>query len=301
MSHKQLIQHIITIQKLPDRFFEYIFNELKKEHTRELRIFTLPQICELKTLSEIDSRKKIYSILNSAVYPSRMIAFVSGTCNFTQSELEDLCGDMFSDQIESFVIFGCKESTDIDVACIIKYDDKCCNGKSPLLKSRDIKRLENELSEMGYNISRGIDYNVISIYDGKIKSLSKGGNGDTANMILYTYANHIQKYALPKLNFVDVPLFDKIRGLSSFFIQNLESLVRDYKGIRNEKIIVCEEGTDAIVIFSRNINKLIDFDRRHELHWKDAMKSIVMKYCQLILLTRSEYEYDKTNLALKTS
>jgi hypothetical protein len=301
-----MIHKIIVSENLPRRFFEFILEELKKQHPRNLQIFSVSQIQELKMLVCDDYEcydiitRKVYYIMKNAQQSTKVYNYIKKICNFTQYELEELCDDMFAEKYESFVVFGCKESTDIDVACVVEYNSKCKNGRSPLLKENDITRVEKELKDLGYDTSRGIDINIISIQNERIKTLTKG-SVETANMITQTYSGHSQKYSCPKLLFVETSIFDKIRGLSSFFIQNLECLTMNYGEIRDEKKEIYSNGTYAIINFSRRIYDLIGFDRKDDIYWKCAMKSLVMKYCQLILLIAKQYEYNKTDLALKTA
>jgi hypothetical protein len=91
-----------------------------------------------------------------------------------QEEIEMIYPNNYS-KYYSFVIFGCPWSTDIDVACFVdsKYNIEGC--PKPLFSS-EIKRLESELTTLGYNTNREIDYVILVVDKSKIIGMSKGGN-----------------------------------------------------------------------------------------------------------------------------
>lgn len=208
--------------------------------------------------------------------------------------LEKLCSTRFSKYI-SFVIFGCPYSTDIDVACIVNNYNNC--HPMPLLKTEYL-RMINELTEIGYDIDKlVIDINYIVIENKNVIAMSKGGN-EIQNMILSTYDLHKQKYECPDLNYVAVSKFEKIRCISKYMLDNMEYISNKYD--KNIKIELYNEGTVSIIKHSKKLLDYLSFNIL-DLKWKDVIKSLVMKYIQLILMTDNIYEYTKLELAKKIS
>lgn len=223
----------------------------------------------------------------------------------TIQELENLCVDNFSAYI-SFVVFGCSRSTDIDVACFVdsKYID---NGKPFPLAQCELQRLEKELTEAGYSvIDRGLDINLLCVNAaGRIIACTKGGS-ETQNIILQTHHLHKQYYdTLPALTHVMPSVFDKIKAISKFMLDYLEHVSPDYAEMHanKKKIYEC---IDSIIAFTKTmdfVKKMIVVDHadigKYGLRpskWFDYMKSITMKYLQLILLEHGILEYTKDGL-----
>ena len=205
-----------------------------------------------------------------------------------------------------FVIFGCEYSTDIDVACIVRDLDHSNGEAKPIAKS-ELERLYCELGDLGYDISRGVDISEIAIGPGgNVIAISKGSK-EIQNMIYKTYHLHKQKYSCPVNTLIDVEQFDKIRGLSKFILDNLYDLVdnsiyskKEISSIRKQ---VYMGGADKIIEFGKEITKYVqlsnlgsDLSKENVL---SVLKSLVMKYIQLILLEDGVYAYSKIELAIK--
>jgi len=207
-----------------------------------------------------------------------------------------------------FVIFGCNASSDIDVACIVRECDHS-NGETKHLADSEIVRLNIELSEIGYDVSRGVDVSEIFIDSfSNVIAISKGSK-EIQNMIYTTYNLHKQKYPCPVKSMIDVEPFDKIRGLSKFLLDNLYDLidpsVHSKKKISSIRKEVYFGGSAKITEFAKGITKYVDFVKLGSdltnYNVLSILKSLVMKYIQTILLMENEYSYSKDDLATNIS
>jgi hypothetical protein len=190
-------------------------------------------------------------------------------------------------------VIGCPLSNDLDVICIVDIEYQS-NGKTYPLLTSEIERLRIELESIGYLQEKInlIDINIITIKNGNIASLTKGGK-ETSNIIMSTYDYHKQKYCCPDLDFVTVDILEKSRTIAKFMIDHLENICVDYSSIRNEKK-ESYMSTFKMLEFSKKIGPIIDCDNiTNSLKWFDDMKSITMKICQLLLLKHNIYEYTK--------
>lgn len=251
------------------------FIDLSKSKTKPLIIQTIKKA--IRTIPEINS-----IILTSSEY-----SFYTG-----------------------FLIFGCNTSTDIDVACIVRDSDHSFGVAKSLAKS-EVDRLQSELVEMGYDISRGTDISEIAIDKlGSVIAISKGSK-EIQNMILKTYHLHKQKYPCPIHSLIEVEPFDKIRGLSKFILDNLYDLIdtsiyskKEISSIRKQTYL---SGSNQIIDFAKKITKYIELSKLGSditistPNMLSILKSLVMKYIQLILLVEEEYSYSKMELAMHIS
>lgn len=207
-----------------------------------------------------------------------------------------------------FLIFGCNSSSDIDVGCIVRKCDHL-NGMTKPLADSEILRLQSDLTTLGYDITRGVDISEIFIDSfGNVTAVSKGTK-EIQNMIYATHHLHAQKYPCPIKSMIDVEPFDKIRGLSKFFLDNLNELANPLVYSKKEISAIKKEiyfgGSVKIIEFAKEIKKYVDFSilgydiENHNL--MSILKSVVMKYIQTILLIEGECSYLKADLATKIS
>lgn len=217
--------------------------------------------------------------------------------NIDLQNLESYCGNFFS-SYDSFVIIGCPHSTDIDVVCLVKHFNQS-NGKPKTLLSTELNRLHYEIfEELNYDKSKDLDINLISIQNSNITSILKGGK-ETQNIILETYQYHKQKYPIPQLDFVKVSMLEKCRSIAKYFLDYLEFICEDYKLLRDSKKIAYAN-TSSMLDFSKLIIQHIDLNNIHNSKkWKNTMKSLVMKFIQLILLEHNIYSYAKLDMINK--
>ena len=269
-------------------------------------------------MGRLDANRMIYAIENDRIDIStlhmskgRLIqelkSFPVKTMNYIKENIGDfniekLCPEFFS-TYEKFYVIGCPQSTDIDIIIIINKRF-LINGEPLPLLSTEYQRLLSELSELSYDISRSIDYNLIVIEDGYISGQTKGGL-DTSNILIKTHHLHPQKYVYDlDLVFIQSELITRIRPIAKFILDYLEDVAINYSLIRPEKIQIYTNGTDKMIEYSLTILEKIHLNtsllnESQTKLWHDFMKSITMKILQLALLFfHSEYEFVKENLAM---
>lgn len=207
-----------------------------------------------------------------------------------------------------FIIFGCSASSDIDVACLVRKCDQS-NGETKPLADSEIIRLKSELSDIGYDVSRGVDVSEIFIDSySNVIAISKGSK-EIQNMIFTTYNLHKQRYECPVNSMIDVEPFDKVRGLSKFLLDNLHDLTNPLTYSKKEVSSIRKQtylgGSNTIIEFAKEISKYVDFSilgsNTTNCNVMSILKSLVMKYIQTILLMEGEYSYSKADLASKIS
>jgi hypothetical protein len=198
-------------------------------------------------------------------------------------------------------IYGCPLSTDCDIAFITTRENienyKIYKSKSKQdLDYELILNFNSELEQLKkypeYS-NKDFDINLISVdSNNNITLCLNGSSNDTQNIIFHTYKYHRQKYNKFVNKMVDVDLFDKIRGLTSFVMKHIESILDMEKNEREikKKMFVSDSSTQfryAIHILSRL--KINSCD-------KSTLKSISMKICQIILLNDDIYAYTKQEI-----
>lgn len=195
--------------------------------------------------------------------------------------------------IDNFVVFGCPESCDIDVAIIV-------TNENDLSKIVDITSLENQLYELGYDITQKIDINVVHIKNSNFVNATKGCK-ETQNIIYMTYDYHRQKYPNPFNKCVENDSIEysgkkKIMTIAKFILDYLESLlsVEKYSIERNNKKQVYKN-QESRLKYARHI--VSEIEVLDTCNFKDAFKSLTMKIIQLHLLQTNRYEYTKRKMA----
>jgi len=233
---------------------------------------------------------------NLLLYPIKTYNFIKKYIPNIDEQIDKLTKILYS-EYSSFIVFGCPDSTDIDV--VIFVDKKYLDKSQPRpLSINECDRLKIELSSIGYDLSRTIDINLLSIEDGRCIGKTKGGE-EITNIIIKTYQYHNQLYDLPKLNIIDVKLIDRLKSISKFIITYIKNVVDkiNYINFREEKNKIFMSGTDEIIKYSIYLIDHINL-KEHTRDWYDFMKSLTMKIIQLILLFESnDYIYTKKELA----
>jgi hypothetical protein len=246
-----------------------------------------------KSINYFTQRKKDNELIEETIQ-----RVLSGKVHIGPKRLLSIFGLTKQDLIEKsqplklgkFNVFGCNLSRDIDVACVV-------NKRKDIKKYIDIDQLKQELKLLDYDITRDIDVNLVYIENGNIQVVSKGSK-ETQNIIYSTYKLHKQAYACLVNTEIEVNLIDKINMISKYILNYMEILIGkdDYAIERKNKSDVYAGGWMRVE-YSMNIMKKIKlFDN---IQWKDAMKSLVMKLIQLILLDNSQTEYRKYDMAMK--
>jgi hypothetical protein len=254
---------------------------------------------DISMLHCVNDRNKEALIENLRTFPVKTLNRIKK--QLRSYNIEELCPEYFSRYL-SFYVIGCPDSTDIDVIIVI---DKIylMNGIPLPLYSSENQRLLSELSELGYDISRSIDYNIIIIENGYIIGQTKGGI-DTSNIIIRTHHLHAQKYVYDlNLVFIQSEIINRIKSIAKFILDYLENVAIDYHSIRSEKNDIYAQGNDKRIEYSLTILDKIylntsSLDEVHAKGWHDFMKSVTMKIIQLALqFYHSDYEFIKENLA----
>ncbi len=194
-------------------------------------------------------------------------------------------------RILAFYIFGCPDSSDIDVALSV-------SSREELLLPIDEEWLQQQLQDLGYDISRGIDYNLIYIEENMIVDSTKGSPKETQTMIFETYKHHKQQYPQPFTTCQTADILDRIRGFAKFFLDHMKDLVgkEQYDKLREHKRVVYAGGWSRIEFVMENLDKIKMLDKPSS---KSALKSLTMKIIQIILQTHDEREFTKRGLAKK--
>ena len=225
---------------------------------------------------------------------------------FNIDELEQLKNESYTNY-ESFFIYGCPLSTDIDVL-VTCPEQSARDGKVCPLFTSEIVRLKEELSDLGYDINREIDYNLVVIRDDVIIASSKGGK-ETANICLATYKQHAQKFhdlPLKKIILSSDDFEDKLRSLAKFvwdFLKNITSK-NEYKNIQDVRRFMYTKPSTHLMTELNTIIPLIIHDPKDDkiiniVQWRTRFKSITMKLIQIIVYhINKTTSYNKLDIAL---
>ena len=240
---------------------------------------------ELKLVNNDETRKILKHVVND------LKLWLSD-----QQELKSKYIDMFNDpkpikyiDYIGFQVFGCEYSRDIDVAVVVK-------DHTELTENINKERLYRELEELGYDISRGVDINVIYCNDGMIMGSLKGSK-ETQNILYLTYHFHKQKYPSFVSGITTVNKEDKISNIAKYILDNLCTFIGDdeYMKERPNKIAAYAGKWNRVIYSLSILDKIIITPK----NYNDCVKSLTMKIIQLILLEKGEFEYQKYGLARK--
>ena len=188
-------------------------------------------------------------------------------------------------EFDSFIVFGCPESTDLDVAVIVKKEQDI---NLPVNETELRKLLQSD---------KELDIATICIKNKIVTNTGKGGK-EIQNIIHYTYDLHKQIYPNPVNGPIEVNMIEKILATSKFILDNLKILIGEKEyAVERENKILAYKGQWSRVDFVLSVLGKINYDNTPG--YKNIMKSLVMKIIQLILLERKEYEYTKRGLAEK--
>lgn len=190
----------------------------------------------------------------------------------------------------AFNIFGCPESTDIDILVAV-------SDRTHVQKPINMDQLKKQLVALGYDTKREIDVNVIFVEDGNIEVTSKGA-GETQNMLYETYKYHKQAYPCLVSRKIKVDIKEKFLATVKFIIDNLKILIGiiEYQVERDNRKKSYVTQTSRINYVLSIINKIKFIDTPQ---WRDVMKSLTIKVIQLMLGEKSEIVYTKNELAVE--
>lgn len=210
-------------------------------------------------------------------------------------------------KLDKYNIYGCPLSTDCDIAFITTKENIDLYQIYKLKSKNDLDYeiifdFGNILNDLKYFPSlkdKDFDINLISLDRNKnITYALYGSVADTQNIIFDTYEHHIkfQKFNKFVNKMIEVDVFDKVRGITSFVLKHIENIIgleqnKKEKDIK-KKIYVSDSNTQFNYCISI-LNRL-----KVDICDKSTLKSIVMKLCQIILLNDDIYAYTKENIIL---
>jgi hypothetical protein len=205
----------------------------------------------------------------------------------------------------SFIVFGdahTQFTKDIDVALFVE-------NELDFHKEIDQNAVRQELKTIGYP-DLPLDINLVTLIrsgkDCDISQIQKGGK-ELQNIIYYTHHLHKQAYPNPitrplELDNLTMSLPDRCMTVCKFVIDNLPELLGSKERKENKAIrIKAYAGGWAIVDYGVDImDRIVKLGRQNNTKWTDAMKSLVMKTIQVLLLEKNrEVCYTKPDLAKK--
>lgn len=242
---------------------------------------------------------------------------------FNKDELENYVN--IGSTYYAFIVFGCPgienedgqklSNSDVDVIVYVP-NEYITNNTIKDLSQLEKKRLNEEIASLSYS-SIKIDYCLISITDnGDILATSKGGT-ETPRIVMHTHDLHRQKYIygkdVPYFNILPVLKIDKIKAIAKFLLDYIEFFSYDYQSIHDQKIEAYKQ--EQIIEFSISdvVKSQLDFNGEfiddltyvnytegYKARHLSNMKTLCMKFIQLLLLERDMFEYTKTGLSQKS-
>lgn len=202
----------------------------------------------------------------------------------------------------SFVVFGCPESSDIDIVVFVADKDNH-NGKTKELSQNSINEIRDALTTLGYDTKKVLDITTAHVCSGRIIGSSKGGS-ETQNIILATWKYHkqimgsdthlplaLQLNPIIRIEFSESDIFDKLRAFAKYVLDYAEDIVPAdrYKIFRPIKKEIYAKGGDHMMILMRDILQYIISDpeqikinQMDPIKYHDHYKALVMKLIQSI-------------------
>lgn len=190
----------------------------------------------------------------------------------------------------AFQVFGCPHSRDIDVAVLVRDHTELTDDINKV-------KLNEELIQLGYDISRGVDINVLYCENGMVMGCTKGST-EIQNILYLTYEIHIQKYPLFVSGLIDVNIEEKVSIISRTILDNFKLLIskEEYMEERLNKVAAYAGKWNRVQYVLSILDKIPVTVTNIT---REFFKSLTMKIVQLILLERHIYEYRKYELARK--
>ncbi len=258
----------------------------KKRNTNYLNIKCK---CFFGFLKEEINKEKTSIKNNLEKYTKRVIKYIAKCNNMSLDELylylEVNHPDNFS-KYKSFNIFGDSQSTDIDI--LIQVD----NVDKPLF-SDQINIIEKNLSQLKYDLSKPIDYNLVEVENGNIINCKKGGL-EIQNILYYTYDLHNQKFNKMVNRTIEIDLHPKSMAINKFILNYLKDFtIYNYELISKEKAKAYSQGGIELIKFTNSQWDNFCLDCNDSSFNKDIWKSLTVKYLQLLILYYGIY--DKLN------
>ncbi|QKF94687.1 hypothetical protein QKU48_gp1229 [Fadolivirus algeromassiliense] len=190
----------------------------------------------------------------------------------------------------AFNVFGCPDSTDIDVIVSVSREN--------IQKEIDIEELKRQLTLLGYDTdSRDLDINVVYVENGNVELFSKASD-ETQNILYLTYKYHKQAYPCLVDKTVMIDIKDKVNATIKFIMDHMRALLgNEQYHIERENRRMAYASVENKLNFTLSILHKIKYQNRYQ--WNDAMKSLSMKIIQLMLMEYSSVVYTKEELAIE--
>lgn len=311
-----LIYEIIAQNAMIDEFYDELINKIKTNSSCVMDIMKDIIVSHSIDFHNVmpDYIKVIKTVTNAFLLKtlkysmSRGIAKINNIYNFTDSDIELILPTYFS-EFDSFVVIGCPMSTDIDVIAFVRHCDHA-DAKVKSLSNKSYQRLQICLTGLGYDISVGIDLNLIYI-DPQTQMITASTKGDieTQNIINATWIHHKQimndESTLPfalvlhpvrNVEFTPDVLRQRLRTMAKYILDYAEDIVLDYKSFRPIKMTLYSGGGNKMMSFVKDICKYLSANP--SVIWHDRFKSIIMKIIQIIMIYKhNRCVYTKIELA----
>lgn len=239
--------------------------------------------------------------------------------NFTCEEIESMIPlDQFS-TYDSFMIFGCPDSTGINLVVFVGECDYV-NGQVKPLSSACTKRLHSDVESLGYNMSRDLDIMLIHV-DPNTQTINASSKGtqETQNIIVSTWPYHrqimskfnpliplaLELHPMVEIEITKDMILNKLFVIARYVLDHAQDIGPDnYAIFRNDKTTVCAEGGSNMLRFVETaityatLNPA-DISDEHRMNWHNRFKMMTMKLIQLLLLFRKNQAiYTKYELPL---
>jgi len=321
--HSKMILKILQENRMISQFYDALNIKLDSMDTSVRDMITYMESKTKLNMNEINysDRKRLTNLFLINMMETCLAKGISKICKiyeFTSHDIELMIPEHFA-QYDSFLVFGCPASTDIDVVCFVRAQD-CLEGITKELSDESIKKLSVQLSELGYDtVKREIDMTTIYVDPStqNITSSSKGGR-ETQNILIQTWMNHKQimdpimgmplallMHPVRMIEFTTDEIFDKLRSMAKYVLDYSEEISHNYQIFRPIKTILYTQGGNHMMIFMRKIQEYICYDPSQIKHYglnmtkyHNRFKSIIMKLIQISLLCKFNLTiYVKEDLA----
>lgn len=188
-----------------------------------------------------------------------------------------------------FIIFGCPESTDLDILIIISetdFENGCV--------------IDEDALRVRLDTPKEIDINYCCLDDvtGDIIKVSKGCPAETQNIVLGTFGLRDQTYECPFKRSREINIIDRIGAINKFILSFLEDLLckEQYLSEKDSRDLALQNPelrAGCVMTLLPKIKRLDD-NRK----WFNAIKSLTVKIVQIMLLSRNQSQsYTKELLA----
>lgn len=304
------IRRKLISDEFPRPWFAACLEKLNYGHVDTMDIWKhLSKFC---FLTEKQQEEQIISFLLEK-NDAKLINKINRVYLLDEKTIEGMFHDMYS-TLKKFLIIGCPTSTDIDVLVFVDQEDQE-NGQTKPLRSSSVAELRSSIQALGYDTTRDIDINVISVEDGKINGCSKGGSTGTTMIALSTWMHHKQEvdgngtptalvhYPMNFPEYTEEILLNAITAFALFFLKHFKVLCSDYETHRNWVRFMFKQNSEDRMKKIKGIESKLHLSEKSVpkdklTEWRSCWKSIMMKYLQIISFYNSgETRYTKEDLA----